>query len=374
VNRVAVLDGSDPRFEWRLDPQAPHPGVVPFRRLPQVERTDFVFNANNSFWVAHPVERIEGEFSPLHGAQRAALDLRARQTALHLADRGTARVGRTEEMEAALSNRSLAAHLLRDELVERCRATPVVAFGDRSLDLASACEVLAGWDGRYDLDSRGAVLFREWLGQYDRESTMRVIEGRPNLFAVDFDPNDPLGTPRGLAPGPLVLENLAKAIALLEGRGIALDAPLGELQYAPSKLPRRLPVHGGNHWEGVMNLMLGTTGGSTTEPTPNSPPVPGSRSLTEAGYRVLHGSSFVLAVEFTEDGPRADAILSYGQSGDPESVHFTDQTEMFARKEWRPVLFRADEVAREVRREYTVRGPAVAAANPDDQPLRDRRR
>jgi acyl-homoserine-lactone acylase len=110
-----------------------------------------------------------------------------------------------------------------------------------------------------------------------------------------------------------------------------------------------------------MNLMLGTTGGSTMEPTPTSPQVPGSRFLTEAGYPVLHGSSFVLAVEFTDDGPRADAILSYGQSGDPESVHFTDQTEMFARKEWRPVLFRADEIAREVRREYTVRGPTPAA-------------
>jgi acyl-homoserine-lactone acylase len=361
VSRLAVLDGSDPRFEWRLDPESPHPGVVPFRRLPQLERTDFVFNANNSFWVAHPAERIEGDFSPLHGAQRAPLELRARQTGLHLSDRGAARVGRAEEMEAALSNRSLAAHLLRDELVERCRATPVIAASDRSFDLAAACDVLAAWDGRYDLDSRGAVLFREWLGQYDRESTMRVVDGRPNLFAVDFDPDDPLGTPRGLAPGALALENLAKAAALLAGRGVALDTPLGELQYAPSKLPRRLPVHGGNHWEGVMNLMLGTTGGSTMEPMPTSPQVPGSRFLTEAGYPVLHGSSFVMAVEFTEDGPRADAILSYGQSGDPESVHFTDQTEMFARKEWRPVLFRADDIAREVRREYTVRGRTPGA-------------
>jgi hypothetical protein len=34
---------------------------------------------------------------------------------------------------------------------------------------------------------------------------------------------------------------------------------------------------------------------------------------------------------------------------------------MFARKEWRPVLFRADDIAREVRREYTVRGRTPAA-------------
>jgi acyl-homoserine-lactone acylase len=350
--------------------------VVPFRRLPQMERTDYVFNANNSFWVPHPEERIEGEFSVLHGEQRAPFrgGLRARQTARHLSSREAARVGREDEMEAVLSNRSLAADLLRDELVERCRSTPVVATGDRSFDLAAACDILAAWDGRYDLDSRGAILFREWIGHYDLDSTRRLVDGQPNLFAVDFDPDDPLTTPRGLAPGPLALENLAKAVAILEARGIALDAPLGELQYAPSKLSHRQAVHGGNNWEGVLNLVLGTTGGSTLEPTPSSPPVPGSRFLTEAGYPVLHGSSFVLVVEFTDDGPHADAILTYGQSGDPESEHFTDQTEMFARKQWRPVHFRADDVARNVRREYTVRSPAAAGAIPSGQPLPEQRR
>jgi acyl-homoserine-lactone acylase len=277
-------------------------------------------------------------------------------------------------MEAVLSNRSLAADLLRDELAERCRSTPVVSAGDRSFDLAAACDILAAWDGRYDLDSRGAILFREWIGHYDLDSTRRLVDGQPNLFAVDFDPDDPLTTPRGLAPGPLALENLAKAVAILEARGIALDAPLGELQYAPSKLSHRQAVHGGNNWEGVLNLVLGTTGGSTLEPTPSSPPVPGSRFLTEAGYPVLHGSSFVLVVEFTDDGPHADAILTYGQSGDPESEHFTDQTEMFARKQWRPVHFRADDVARNVRREYTVRSPAAAGAIPSGQPLPEQRR
>jgi len=64
-----------------------------------------------------------------------------------------------------------------------------------------------------------------------------------------------------------------------------------------------------------------------------------------------------MALEYTRGGPRAMAFLTYGQSGDSSSPHFTDQTELFARKAWRPILFRADAIARDVRREYTVSGP-----------------
>jgi acyl-homoserine lactone acylase PvdQ len=64
-----------------------------------------------------------------------------------------------------------------------------------------------------------------------------------------------------------------------------------------------------------------------------------------------------LALEYTADGPRAMAFLTYSQSGDPESPHFTDQTELFARKQWRPIPFCAADIAADVKREYTVRAP-----------------
>jgi acyl-homoserine-lactone acylase len=49
-------------------------------------------------------------------------------------------------------------------------------------------------------------------------------------------------------------------------------------------------------------------------------------------------------MEFTDSGPRAKALLTYSQSGDPESPHFSDQTELFSRKEWRPILFRTEAI------------------------------
>ena len=55
------------------------------------------------------------------------------------------------------------------------------------------------------------------------------------------------------------------------------------------------------------------------------------------------GNSFVAVVEF---GPKVKAlsILAGGQSGDPDSPHFDDQTEKYAKAEFKNVLFYKDEV------------------------------
>jgi acyl-homoserine-lactone acylase len=63
------------------------------------------------------------------------------------------------------------------------------------------------------------------------------------------------------------------------------------------------------------------------------------------------GNSFVAAVEF---GPKvkAKAIMAGGQSGDVNSPHFGDQAEMYARGEFRDVLFYPEELATKVERTY----------------------
>jgi acyl-homoserine-lactone acylase len=63
------------------------------------------------------------------------------------------------------------------------------------------------------------------------------------------------------------------------------------------------------------------------------------------------GNSFVAVVEF---GPRitARSILVGGQSGDPASPHFADQAEMFARGEFKEVLFYKEDVERSLERRY----------------------
>ncbi len=63
------------------------------------------------------------------------------------------------------------------------------------------------------------------------------------------------------------------------------------------------------------------------------------------------GNSFVAAVEF---GPtiHAKAIMSGGESGDPQSPHFTDQALMFTLGNFRDVLFTPEDVAAHAERIY----------------------
>jgi acyl-homoserine-lactone acylase len=127
---------------------------------------------------------------------------------------------------------------------------------------------------------------------------------------------------------------------------LALDTPLGQVQFA-QRGGRRIPVHGGlGDEEGIANFVRSGANTTTLEPdAPVAPLVQGSRYLTRDGYPVTNGSSFVMVVGFTDAGPRARAILTYGESGDPQSPHFSDQTELFSRKAWRDILFSEKEIA-----------------------------
>ncbi len=63
------------------------------------------------------------------------------------------------------------------------------------------------------------------------------------------------------------------------------------------------------------------------------------------------GNSFVAAVEF---GPKvtAKSILAGGESGDPASPHFSDQAEMYARGEFKDVLFYKEDIEKNLERKY----------------------
>lgn len=111
---------------------------------------------------------------------------------------------------------------------------------------------------------------------------------------------------------------LSKAAASVTAAGIALDAPWGEV-LAVRLGDRQIALHGGPGVAGVLNMQRGR-------------PV-------EGGLVPQHGSSYIQIVGFDDDGPVADAILSYSQSTDPASPHFADQTELYSGKEWHRLPF-----------------------------------
>ena len=185
-----MLDGSDSLFEWVDDPAAPAPGLVPFADMPQIERADYVFNANDSYWLSNPDEPLTG-YSPLHGV--ADVPAVAADAHEHDAARANGEGPWTvEDIETTLfAERSAITELLRQPLVDACTATPTVDLNGTTVDLTLACETLASWDGTYTLDARGAILFREWLSRFDYVEL--IDAGR--LFADAFDPANPATTP-----------------------------------------------------------------------------------------------------------------------------------------------------------------------------------
>jgi len=95
-----------------------------------------------------------------------------------------------------------------------------------------------------------------------------------------------------------------------ESGGFALDVPLGELQHS-NKNGGRIPIHGGNGAEGVTNIVSYAGNRSTLEPTPPvAPLIEGSATLRSDGYPINRGTSFIMTLEFTDNGPRAAAMLT----------------------------------------------------------------
>ena len=59
-------------------------------------------------------------------------------------------------------------------------------------------------------------------------------------------------------------------------------------------------------------------------------------------------------MEFTDDDSKAQGILTYSQSNNPESPHFDDQTRLFSEKQFRIMLFTEEEIQAHKLSEQTI--------------------
>lgn len=326
---IFVLDGARERCNWTRQPKVPGEGIIAASQLPAMTRTDYIANANDSYWLVNAKTRLQAS-SPLSGPGATEQGFRTRMQLVDIERRlaGTDGLpGHKVSPEAVktmlFSNRDYAALLVLDDLLQLCKQTSTTTRADQPLDLAPACNVLSAWNRKDDPDSRGVALFREFWAK---------AEKIPNLYAVPFDAADPVNTPRKLNIGNAdvakkLLGALGDAVVLLGEKGIALDAPLGELQTV-TRNGRKIPIPGGDGGLGVLNAIR-------TEP------------LTKDGYVIAHGTSYLQIVTFDERGPVVDGVLAYDQSVDPASPFYSPQVELFSRSQlyrfpFTPAEIRAD--------------------------------
>ncbi len=351
IGGIFLFPGDSSAYEWQ---GTIGPGLVPYEKAPKLERTDFVANSNNSPWLTNPKAPLE-DYPPIYGTKRSRQNLRPR-LGLKLIEEESGYDGRfsVSEIKAALfGNRALLAELALEDLVSRCQArgsNPVVLNPDQpGIDISDACNVLADWDGRFNPESVGAHIFTEFSDYFSMEP--------PSIYAVPFDPANPVETPNTLAPPPAegedpVLQDLAIAVLNLQEAGLPLNAKLADVQFT-KKGDEKISLSGGVGTAGCFNIIT-FANSETNRRLMNDTLLPALNiegeiinvytGLYKEGFLINYGASFVYVLEFTDSGPRADGLIAYSSSTDPESPHFADQTRLLSQEKLRPMLFTEEAV------------------------------
>ncbi|MFB9242711.1 acylase [Massilia antarctica] len=308
-----VLSGATSACAPASDVNAPQPGIFAGTSLPRLTRGDYVQNSNDSAWLSNPRAPVTG-FPDIVSVDNVEQFGRTRIGITQLEKRlaGTdglagRRMTVAQLQGLALSNRVYYADQIMDDVLALCRADK----DSQAADSANACARLNQWDRTVNLDSNTGYLY--FTGLWER--IMHV----PGVWAVPFNPADPVNTPRGLnidnaAIANTVRQALASSAQDVARLGVSPDSRWGDVQVS-TRGTRQIPIHGGKGSDGVYNAM-GTVAG------------------TDGKLEVIYGTSYIQTVSFDKNGPQVQAMLSYSQSTDPASPHYADQTERFSKKEW----------------------------------------
>ncbi|GGP43756.1 penicillin amidase [Streptomyces melanogenes] len=311
---VAVLDGSRGDCALGSDPDAVQAGVFGPARMPLLKDAAYAENSNDSAWLTNAEHPLTG-YERIFGTLATARSLRTRgavEDVSAMAAKGRLTVADLQRQEFA--DRAPAGSLAAADTAKACAALPGGTATDstgKAVDVSGACAVLAGWHRTVDARSRGALLF----DRYWRKVT--AVVPAAELWKVPFSAADPVRTPNTLnTASPGVARALADAVGELRAAGIPLDSALGDHQYVVRN-GKRLPVSGGTEALGIWNKVEGIW-----DP---------ARGYAE----ISTGSSHIQAVGW--DGgkcPVARTLLTYSQSENVLSPHYSDQTQLYSQQRW----------------------------------------
>jgi len=335
ASNLPALNGSTAACEWGDDADSPQAGIFGGGNLPYIIRDDYALNSNDSYWLSNADEPLTG-FSPLlrrgllpFNEDASALSPRTRMAFTQIFDRlsnddglGGTTFNLDNMEEVVYGNRSYGAELVLDDVLADCQANPTLPLSDGgTVDATQACEVLSNWDRRNNLDSKGAHVFRNFWSNLNFDNY--------SGFSVPFDKDDPIDTPRDLIINDSTRQALGDSIAYYNDKGIALDAPLGSLQFVidEGNGGEKIQMHGGFGREGIFN--------ATSFPQND-----------DGTYGpVTGGPTYMQTVTFDDNGPVVESLLAYSQSADSTRPYHRDQTRRYSDKDWIRVPFSRNEIA-----------------------------
>ena len=345
----------------------------PYENAPKLLSNQYVQNSNDSFWLTNAESPIDSYVSPLYGQTNNPQTMRSRMGHQLIKDSAGAD-GKFDNMEveaALFSNRSYFGEVVLPGVLAQCSPDEngrqiIEIQPGLDFNVIPACEALTAWQatGAQNLDAVGGALLREFAYAYCADN--RCVDG----FSGAFDASNPTTTPSGVPTDGSALVALAKArydmeLAVnVEGEFDFFDIndTLGEYQFVEKSGPDgspsgvRIPWPGANNREGGFNVFgfnFSSSQDGTLLPHHSYPRSRGfsdgetlPSGLGSEGYHVRYGSSWMMVVQFTDDGPQGRGILTFSQSNNFLSPHWNDQTLYYSQNNsLRPMLFTADEVA-----------------------------
>ncbi|WP_354437968.1 penicillin acylase family protein [Marmoricola sp. OAE513] len=317
---LPALDGTfaDSLCKWGADADAERPGIFGSKNLPSTVRRDWVMNANDSYWLPNPDEKLEG-FARIIGCEQCVRTMRTRMVDHYVIDAlKVGKISPTQLRGFEHENRVMAAEVFgTDNLVKVCLAAN---GGD-------ACPVLAAWDKTSNKESRGYAIFEQFVTRLPKNG---LLSSGP--WSVGFSRANPVDTPNTpKTADPKVIRAMAQAIAYLRTNNIPVDATWGEVQVAGDRGAPAIPLGGGNGDQAGNANALASRG-----------------VLANTGYLkpITYGSSHIQAISFLPGGGvDAKTILTYGQSDNPNSPWSSDQTQMFSDQQWVSFAFTPAQIA-----------------------------
>ncbi len=303
------VSGEDPRSEWM--------GYIPYEDLPKLlnPESGWIQNSNDS----------PGFVTENSGIDEGALPVRLVEIKW-FGDRGK-RLSELLSADKSVTFEELL-EFATDTLVWKARQwVPRILeayerFGDELSSpenlLDEAVNLLRTWDFRCEVGSQGMALFQ-------------LLYLRANLSRANPDAKFSEDDMKKF------LKTMDATAAELKKNFGRLDIPWGKIHYLK---------HGGKEYP------LG--GGSSSLPTPRAC----FTRVEEGRLRVVGGSSYHMVVELSPI-PRALSCFPLSASEDPDSPHFSDITEIYARKEYKPVWFTWDDLSPHIESDRTLDVPNI---------------
>jgi len=303
----------DGRFEWE--------GYLPIKKLPHV------YNPEQDFFATANQYNVPEGYPHILGLQWSA----------------PFRFLRIKEFLSAKKKLTLKdmMDLQQDEFSIPARILVPLLEGLHSDEarVQKAMEKLLAWDYVLDRDSIQAAIYTSWVQRLTRsvweryipEKARRAFPSRSLKKMIDFlsSPDEHFGSDPVDGRDSLLIQSLEQGVSDLVER---LGSDMSKWQYGQEKF----------HHVTIRNMLSNAVSDELRAKLDVGPLPRGGNSTTvnntSSGYNQVSGASFRIIADLS-DWDNSLGTNSPGQSGDPNSPHYADLFEMWARGDYFPVYF-----------------------------------